>query len=105
MRSPKAVFLSLLTFGVFRCTAIPSVTGSVQAVTGAFLPSISTKQRRQEAKGVEASLMAHRLGIQSPLSRATQRRLVPCLVLTSIPSMVKVSSLGLLSFRLYKTVF
>jgi hypothetical protein len=32
-------------------------------VIGALLPSISTKQRRQEAKGVLASLMAHKLGM------------------------------------------
>jgi hypothetical protein len=42
---------------------MPSLTGSVQAVMGALLPSISTKQRRQEANGVIASLMAHKLGI------------------------------------------
>jgi len=61
--SSKAVFRSLLTLGVFKLTTIPSLTGSVQAVTGAVLPSISTKQSRQEAKGVVASLMAQRLGM------------------------------------------
>jgi hypothetical protein len=54
---------SLKAFAPLVLTTIPSATGVVQAVTGISLPSISTKQRRQEAKGSLFSRMAQRLGM------------------------------------------
>lgn len=86
------MFLILFTLSVFRCTIMPSATDVVHEVTGAFLPSISTKQRRHEAgTGGWVFLKAQRLGMYSPLSSATQRRVAPSLALTSVPSIVRVT--------------
>jgi hypothetical protein len=68
---------------------MPSRTVSVQAVTGLLLPSISTKHRRQEAKGGVTPLKAHKFGILKPLSSATHKRLSPASALIVASSMVR----------------
>ena len=81
--------------------SMPSWTVSVHAVTGVLLPSISTKHRRQEAKGGVTPLKAHKFGILNPLSRATHRRLPPALALIVTSSMVKLTDCTVLHAPLF----
>jgi hypothetical protein len=93
----RAVRASLKAFSPRVLTVIPSATGVVQAVTGASLPSTSTKQRRQEAKGSFLSRIAHRLGIYTPLSRAAHRTFSPGAALSFLPSIVRETLLAFAS--------
>jgi len=61
--SSAAVRASLKAFLPRVLTTMPSLTGSVQAMTGSFSPSTSTKHRRHEAEGCIFSWMAQRLGM------------------------------------------
>jgi hypothetical protein len=93
----RAVRASLDAFSPRVLTTIPSATGVAQAVTGASLPSTSTKQRRQEAKGSFLSRTAQRLGMYTPLSRAAHRTFSPGAALIVLPSIVRETRLAFVS--------
>ena len=66
-------------------TTMPGSQGVVHEAGVPFLPSISTRQRRQEPKGWRESV-AHSLGTPTPASAAALMTEVPTGTLTGMPS-------------------